>query len=428
MQMFRSKTVLLCLALSVFTSCQDAIRSEPPKPSTTAPVSVPTSAPVVKVPYIIPGTGQSACYSNTAVLPCTEAADKFPRQDAASAGPKMKYRANTDGTVTDEVTGLIWSKAVLEKTSWDDAMAGAAKFNLGGATDWRVPNVKELYSLIKFDGYFGTNAATSSPFINTRVFDFTYLSETDAAARAQPGPPQRFLDVQLWSSTEYTSKTMGGDTTVFGVNFADGRIKGYPKFQPGSNNTVPQKMFVRYVRGKAYGVNDFSDNRDGTVTDRASGLTWQQIDDSNVRHWQSALKYCESIALGGRTDWRLPNAKELQSIVDYSRSPVTNKSAAITPPLKTSAVESYYWTSTTVLDGPDSAKYSRAAYIAFGRALGWMEAPPGSGQKRLLDVHGAGAQRADLKEGDAKNFPQGFGPQGDDVRIANYVRCVRGGR
>lgn len=51
--------------------------------------------------------------------------------------------------------------------------------------------------------------------------------------------------------------------------------------------------------------------------------------------------------------------------------------------------------------------------------------PPRRGSYRLLDVHGAGAQRSDPKTGDASRFPRGRGPQGDVIRIDNFVRCVR---
>lgn len=44
-----------------------------------------------------------------------------------------------------------------------------------------------------------------------------------------------------------------------------------------------------------------------------------------------------------------------------------------------------------------------------------------------MDVHGAGAQRSDPKSGNPDAFPNGHGPQGDDIRIYNYVRCVTGG-
>jgi len=44
-----------------------------------------------------------------------------------------------------------------------------------------------------------------------------------------------------------------------------------------------------------------------------------------------------------------------------------------------------------------------------------------------MDVHGAGSQRSDPKSGDPSRFPYGRGPQGDVIRIYNFVRCVRGG-
>ena len=50
---------------------------------------------------------------------------------------------------------------------------------------------------------------------------------------------------------------------------------------------------------------------------------------------------------------------------------------------------------------------------------------PGQSSATLMDVHGAGAQRSDPKTGNAGDYPQGHGPQGDVVRINNYVRCVR---
>lgn len=59
-----------------------------------------------------------------------------------------------------------------------------------------------------------------------------------------------------------------------------------------------------------------------------------------------------------------------------------------------------------------------AVYIAFGRAMGYMN-------NTWVDVHGAGAQRSDPKAGDPADYPTGHGPQGDAIRIYNYVRLVR---
>jgi len=211
---------------------------------------------------------------------------------------------------------------------------------------------------------------------------------------------------------------MNGMETMFGVNFADGRIKGYP---------TNKLFYVLYVRSnQAYGHNSFEDNSDGTISDNATGLTWMQSDSESAMNWEDALSYCENLPLAGADDWRLPNVKELQSLVDYSRSPDTSNSAAIDPLFVVSTITNeaeqldypFYWSSTTHTD--PNGNGSNGAYVAFGRALGNMNG-------RWMDVHGAGAQRSDPKNGAASDFPEGHGPQGDAIRIENYVRCVRGG-
>ena len=105
----------------------------------------------------------------------------------------------------------------------------------------------------------------------------------------------------------------------------DGRIKGYPTL-------TGKTYYAYYCRGNtAYGVNDFLDNGKGTITDAATGLMWAQADSGVGMDWQAALAYAETNVLAGYADWRLPNAKELQSIVDYSRSPGATSSAALDP-------------------------------------------------------------------------------------------------
>jgi len=54
-----------------------------------------------------------------------------------------------------------------------------------------------------------------------------------------------------------------------------------------------------------------------------------------------------------------------------------------------------------------------------------MVDPMNSSNAGWIDVHGAGCQRSDPKTGNASDYPQGFGPQGDAIRILNYMRLVR---
>jgi hypothetical protein len=360
-------------------------------------------------------TGQQDCYDDIRQIACPAAGEPFLGQDAQHGSNEMAFRDNGDGTVTDLNTGLTWVRAQGQRMSWAEAVDGASDADVGGHRDWRLPSVTELYSLVDFSGRFGRAAADSRPYLDAGVFAFAYGDESRG---------DRFIDVQFWSATEYVGTTMGGDPTVFGVNFADGRIKGYPRIRPGGTEGT---AFVRYVRSApGYGINDFADSGDGTVVDQATGLVWQQGDSGSPRDWEEALAFCSALTVAGRDDWRLPNAKELQSIVDYTRTPSRGGEPAIDPVFGVSEAESYYWTSTTALEGPVAAEGGSAVYIAFGRALGWMRIPPGASQARLIDVHGAGAQRSDPKSGDPGRFPNGRGPQGDDVRIRNYVRCVRG--
>lgn len=378
--------------------------------------------------YPIIDTGQNACYDTLVVISCPQPGDFFYGQDSQFDGVQYSFQDNGDGTITDLNTGLIWQQFLFEdKLTYGDALAAADTFSLNGNNDWRLPSIKELYSLIDFRGVTGINAAGSTPFIDTIYFEFRYGDENNG---------ERFIDAQYVSSTEYVGTTMNGDSTVFGVNFADGRIKGYGRTMPGGM----EKLFeVKLVRGNIdYGINDFIDNEDGTISDYSTGLIWTKSDNGEGLNWEEALNWVyqkNQENYFGFNDWRLPNAKELQSIVDYTRSPQTTNSAAIDPLFEvTSIIDEggntnypFYWTNTTHADGPPDHQYIKAVYIAFGEALGFMEVPPNSGNYILMDVHGAGAQRSDPKQGDPNNYPHGFGPQGDVIRIYNYVRMVRGG-
>ena len=210
---------------------------------------------------------------------------------------------------------------------------------------------------------------------------------------------------------------------MFGVNFADGRIKGYPTgAMPGQ--AQGKTFFVLYVRGNSeYGKNAFMENGDETVSDAATGLMWMKDDSGKGMSWEEALAYAENMEFAGYSDWRLPDVKELQSIVDYSRAPGATNSAAIDPVFNCTIITNeagqedypFFWSNTT---HANMQNRGGGAYVAFGRAMGYFNG-------KWDDVHGAGAQRSDPKLGDPDDYPTGHGPQGDAIRIYNYVRLVR---
>lgn len=364
--------------------------------------------------YIIVDTGQNTCYNDASEISFPSEGSAFYGQDAQYYGTQPSYQDNGDGTITDLNTGLMWVKDPGDKMTYYQAIEGVDSFNLAGYDDWRVPSIKELYSLMDFRGTDPDPMASSSsdftPFIDTDYFLFEY-GDTDAG--------ERVIDSQWVTTSIYGSTVMDGQEGFFGVNFADGRIKCYPT----ADNKI---FFTRYVRGNSYGSNDFVDNGDGTIMDQDTGLMWQKSDSGQGMIWKDALSYSENLEIAGYSDWRLPNAKELQSIIDYSRCPDVTSSAAIDPIFEISTITNeagdvdypFFWTSTTHIHYPTNGE--AAAYLSFGRALGYWN-------NHWTDVHGAGAQRSDPKTGDPGDYPHGHGPQGDAVRIYNYVRCVRGG-
>jgi PKD repeat protein len=393
--------------------------------------------------FVIVDTAQTRCYNESTSITAPSAGQPFYGQDAQIAGPQPSYTLSADGlTVTDNRTGLTWQRSpdtgdgVLntdDKINWSGAQARPAALNaahFGGYSDWRLPSIKELYSLIDFrgmdpSGFTGTNTSTLTPFIDTNYFQFVYGGTSSAVG-------DRIIDSQYASSTLYASPDLSGDGgKCFGVNFADGRIKGYGLVNNGSEKT----FFVQCVRGNSgYGLNLFVDNGNQTVTDQATGLMWAKNDSGTGMGWSNALAWVQAKNTArylGYSDWRLPNVKELQSIVDYTRSPDGTGSAALDPIFNCTQFTNengqldYAW----VWSGTTHATYNgsgqEAGYVAFGRGLGYMSGA-------WVDVHGAGSQRCDPKPANLSAFTyttSGYynsnAPQGDAVRIFNYVRPVR---
>lgn len=185
------------------------------------------SATTTKVDrYKIVDTGQAKLFNNNVEILPPSKGQPFYGQDAQYRGMQPSYIDNVDGTITDRVTGLVWQKSDRVMT-YKDAIEKVKNFNLANQSDWRIPSIKEAYSLILFSGIDPSGKDMrrlprgAKPFINTEYFDFKYGSNGN-----------RFIDTQILSATIYRGRTLGNNRTVFGVNMADGRIKGYPITNP----------------------------------------------------------------------------------------------------------------------------------------------------------------------------------------------------
>jgi len=359
--------------------------------------------------YHVIGTSQTGIWDsigNSIAAPTTNSA--FYGQDAQFTHATPVYTKSSVGlTVKDEVTGLTWQKTYDSGTYyWASTQIVVDNLNnqkYGGYNDWRVPTIKELYSL--------WNASIGWPYIDTNYFDIKYTDEQDLSHAI------------FWSSDKYTGVLgnisgghgeVAGDKLAFGVNFGTGHIKAY------SISSGPKHQ-VRCVRGNlSYGVNLFQNNNDGTISDLATGLMWQQADNGSGMDWEHALAYAQTQNNAnylGHNDWRLPNTKELQSLVDYTRSPYATIAANVGPAINAlfsctgilndggKADYPYYWTSTSAIPQPNGT-YSNAWYVAFGQA------EDGNGE----NLHGAGAVRFDTKV---------LGSGAGEERVLNFVRLVR---
>lgn len=439
----------LCTLLTGATS--DTMREAWAAP---APVGA-AIAPRVGGTGTVVDTGQTRCYDSEGEIAPPRPGEPYHGQDAQHPRNPSRYTRSADRTtVRDEVTGLTWMSGPTptparptraDKMTLGQARAWVGRVNAtryGGYDDWRLPTIKELYSLIRFDGtapsgYRGTDTSALTPFIDTRCFRFSY-GDTRTG--------ERIIDAQYASSTLYLCPSFRGGGKLFGVNFADGRIKGYDLSMPGGR--TEKTFFVQLVRGSTgYAENQLRDNRDGTVTDVANGLMWTGGDSGRAMNWREALAWGGDLnrrGYLGHRDWRLPSAKELQSLVDYGNAPDFNGKPAIdtryftcTPIVNENGDKDYpyYWTSTTHAGwAPHGTRGGQAVYIAFGRALGWP-----MGASAWVDVHGAGSQRSDPKVGPQYDFAtiltvvkngkvytgHAHGPQGDAIRGLNFVRLVR---
>ncbi|OON95821.1 MAG: hypothetical protein ATN32_01110, partial [Candidatus Epulonipiscium fishelsonii] len=367
--------------------------------------------------YPIVDTNQTLFYSNNAIIESPQKDEPFYGQDATYIINPPSYTNNNDGTITDNITGLMWQQDPGEKMTWPEAVENLKKINeegFLGYSDWRIPSIKELYSLVDFSGFTRKSSSTSVPYIDTNYFVFNY---GDYA-----GEP-RFIDSQILSSTIYNSTTMANNTTVFGYNFADGRIKGYE---------IDKKFYCYYVReNTSYGQNLFIDNGDETITDEATNLMWTKNDSGFYKagtlkdgtlNWEEALNWVQEMNAQnflGYSDWRLPNIKELHSIVDYTKSPKTitpaiSEDFTCTPIINAFNQDDfgYYWSSTTHDDTAASpVEYNAASYMVFGSAMGSMH-------NEIVDAHGSGSQKSDPKTGSRENYPAPdiMAPQGDEQR------------
>jgi len=236
------------------------------------------------VSWVMTKTGQTSCWDSAGTL-LDAAACLLSGQDGAyqaGADPDYTRESVTDAAIVDNVNGLMWQDNGDDYSdTWDNAVTICSDLTIGSYSDWRLPSIEELESIVDYDGF---SPALNSAFVN--------VSQS-----------------YYWSSTAEGDGTYGN---YWGMYFRDGVSQTY---------IGTDLLHVLCVRGNSYPAADFvrNDTKE-IVTDNNTGLMWQ--DDAEAASvsdvWADAINYCENKELGGYADWRMPNIRELLSIREES--------------------------------------------------------------------------------------------------------------
>jgi hypothetical protein len=144
------------------------------------------------------------------------------------------------------------------------------------------------------------------------------------------------------------------NVTIFGVTGALSTTAAVPK--TGQTTSYTPGDDGDYRKGVAWPNPRFTVQADtNCVLDNLTGLIWaRNANMGGAMTWSNAVAYCEGLTYGGQSDWRLPNRRELMSLIDDSRSNPALCNTAGTgkwtenDPFTNVQSGDWYWSSTTL--------------------------------------------------------------------------------
>ncbi len=249
-------------------------------------------------------------------------------------------------TITDNATGLMWQKdessthsfgGYVGEMVWEDTFKYVASMNNSNFADcnnWRVPNLKELNSLVDYGAF---RPAISSLFTGTKTgTDDSYYGSTTFVDIVNGRHIFQILfdeGYMLWTFEDQDPPPTGFVRAVRTITPEIGNL-GFPK--------TGQTNIYHYPSGSDLGDDGatqagypasssrFQDMKNGTVRDHATGLLWQKQDSAYQQvgeykgrlEWEDAFDYIQEMNIrhvSGYSTWRMPNIQELQSLIDYSQ-------------------------------------------------------------------------------------------------------------
>jgi hypothetical protein len=224
-------------------------------------------------PFKLPDTATQYCIDNNGAIPCpTQDTHLYWGQDGCYTLFATDLVQLSIHEVKDLNTGLSWQPfGFLNLSSYSEAEHLCSELSDGGYTDWRLPTVFELLTL-------------------------TDLGKAEAPYIVPPF---------VASADRYWTQSPSGSNRMV-VEFDQGRVSS------GGDNAM-----VRCVRGSMPPPSWIE--HEGWLEDRRFDLGWAQ-NSSGQLPWIAALSYCESLELGGASDWRVPTPTELASAFEYTNS------------------------------------------------------------------------------------------------------------
>jgi len=326
----------------------------------------------------LPRTGQTTCYDSAGtVIPCSDTGQDGDIRVGVK-WPPSRFTDNGDGTVTDHLTGLMWLKdaSCLGHGEWPDALDAVADLSVNPGNyscadyvanhdDWRLPNIVELESLVN------TEEPSPAAWLNTQGFTNVQGSNF---SDYWSGTTIHYYMTKAWyvnmrrGHVFYGSKNVWSSPHIWPVRGGQAapaqtwQTNQTTVYEPGDDGDIQA--------GAEWHSPRFVDNGDGTVTDNLTGLVWlKDADRFGQPNWLEALDACNTLSDDGTTltdgsvagDWRLPNRKELFSLIDFvCFTPALSNTAGTGEwsegdPFTNVQHHSKYWSATTIAENPSSA-------------------------------------------------------------------------
>lgn len=260
------------------------------------------------------GEARFMCVRGPALDGPTEDIVPVPVVRAPSAAGDFSTRGEI---VEDTARKLEWQRPrTLRRMSLKEATAHCADLRWAGRTDWRLPSIHELRSLI-----VGCNGPTQCGNPTTTLMQCQACDAGGGAAQGCYRAPGAFAAPceTFWSSS-------AGNGGPWNVDFAKGYINN-------GNLSPDQAAYALCVRGTPLAGNDDEVNadtrapsrapagddaftaRDGIVTDAVTGLLWTPAGRPVMRTLTAARTACDALEAGGADDWRLPDIRELRTLI-----------------------------------------------------------------------------------------------------------------